>query len=523
MKNRVIDKINNSYIYVVILAVYAIITLCISMLITKPNNKDTNIIVNGESLNLKNGVVNIKGTRYITREDIEENFFEHVFYDKISRTLIITTWDEKIKIKKGDQGTAEYEAETTYSINTLANKLGYEYVEDAKTNNTYIYNYTEQDVKIKKNRVEVYSLDNKSVVGVVEKKDKITLLETEAVYKDSKDKLLTVKITDKHGKSYIARISKDKVEYIPKVKDAINIDKEMIVITHVENKVASTTDLTKVDALAIEMLQLNSSSKIETKKYTLPDAKDVDIYAVIDNGYKSTGFDTNIITDLVHSDKNKELVAEQVLDFVMENELAGIVIDFKKFKKADKDLLEQYIKELAVLMHANNKKILVKMQAIDSYNIMDIEYFVDNIILQVYGTRTVSSKTAGSHSSITYVKETIDELEKNVLNRRKIILEIPTYSILWTERGGTIINAEEYSMKAVNEYLKENNIKPEFNKASGQNYVSYTKGIVTYKMWLEDEFSIGKKMGMAYYQDLAGICIYKSGEELKSIYSITIE
>ena len=78
-------------------------------------------------------------------------------------------------------------------------------------------------------------------------------------------------------------------------------------------------------------------------------------------------------------------------------------------------------------------------------------------------------------------------------------------------------------MQAANEYLKENNIKPEYNEASGQNYVSYTKGIVTYKMWLEDELSIGKKMGMAYYQELAGICIYKSGEELKSLYSITIE
>ncbi len=523
MKTRVIEKINNSYIYVVILAVYVIVTLGISMLITKPNNKETNIIVNGETLNLKNGVVNIKGTRYITRKDIEENFFEHVFYDKISRTLIITTWDEKIKIKKGDTGTIEYEAETAYSIKNLAEKLGYEYIEDAKTNDVYIYNYTEQDVKIKKNRVEVYSLENKCVVGVVEKKDKITLLETEAVYKESKDKLLTVKITDKDGKSYIARISKDKVEYIPKVKDLIKTDKDMIVITHVENKVASTTDLTKVDALAIEMLQLNSSNKLTTKKYTLPDAKDVDVYAVIDNGYKSTGFDTNIITDLVHSDKNKEIVAEQVIDFVMENELAGIVIDFKKFKKSDKDLLEQYIKELAVLMHANNKKILVKMQAIDSYNIIDIEYFVDQIILQAYGTRTVASKTAGSHSSIIYIMEMMDEIEKNVLDRKKIILEIPTYSILWTERGGTIINAEEYSMQAVNEYLKENNITPEFNKASGQNYVSYTKGIITYKMWLEDEFSIGKKMGMAYYQEFAGICIYKSGEELKSIYSITIE
>ncbi|MBR6688935.1 MAG: hypothetical protein IKL68_02850 [Clostridia bacterium] len=523
MKNRVINKTNNSYICVSILIVYVLITLGISMLFLKLSNKDICLVVNDKSLYLKDGIVNIKGTRYITREDIKENFFEHVFYDKISRTLIITTWDEEAKIKKGDQGTIEYEAETVYSVKMLAEKLGYTYVEDVKTNNIYIYDYIERDIKLNKNRVEIYDLNKNSVIGVAEKKDRIILLETEAVYKDSKNEFLTVKITTSNDDTYIGRIKKNSVEYTAKVKDAHSEEDNLIVITHVENKVADTTDLTKIDALAIEMLELTSSNKLETKKYTLPNTKDVEIYAVIDNGYKSAGFDTNIITDLVQSDKNKEVVADTLINFVMENELDGIVIDFKKFKVSDKDLLEQYIKELAVLMHKNNKKILVKMQAINSYNIMDIEYFVDYILLQAYGLRTVSSKMAGPHSSITDTMKIMNEIEKNVINRKKIILEIPTYSILWTERGGTVIDAKEYSMQAVNEYLKENNVKPAYNSASGQNYVSYTKGIITYKMWLEDEYSIGKKMGMAYYQELAGVCVYKSGEELKRIYSIKIE
>ena len=523
MKNRVIDKINNSYIYVVILAIYVVITLGISVSLTNSNHKDMHLVFNGHMLYLPNGIKDIVGTRYITREDIEENFSDRVFYDKISRTLIITTWDEKTKIKKGDEGTAEYETETVYSTKTLAEKLGYGYVEDSKTNKTHIYSYTEQNIKIKKNRVEVYGLNNKSVVGVVENNDKITLLETEAVYKDNKDKFLTVKVTKKDGETYLARIKKDSVEYVQKVKEVGMADEDRIVMTHVENKVASTTDLAKVTALSFEMLQLTSANKVEIKEYTLPTTKDIEIYAVIDNGYKSAGFDTNIITDLVHSDKNKEAVAMAIRDFVVKNKLAGIVIDFKKFKLSDKDLLEQYIKELAVLMHANNKKLIIKTQTLEAYDIKDIIDIVDYVIVQAYGTRTVASKTAGSHSTIAYVRELMKAIFDNKFNQRKFILEIPTYSILWTERGGTIINAEEYSMQAANEYLKENNIKPEYNEASGQNYVSYTKGIVTYKMWLEDELSIGKKMGMAYYQELAGICIYKSGEELKSVYSITIE
>lgn len=519
MKNRVIEKINNSYIYVAILVVYVVAILFISLLLVKTSAKSIDLVLNGNELELDDGIIKIKGTRYITKEDIEKNFNSYVFYDKISRTLIITTWDEKVKIKKGDEGTIEYEAETVYSVKTLAEKLGYIYIEDAKTNDIYIYNNIEQEVKLKKNRTEVYSLGRKNVVGVVDKTAKITLLETDSVYTESTDKFVTIKITEQSGKIYIARIRKDKINYDSKTRDTELDKQERITMVCVENKVGNETDLTKVNSLAVGMLKLTGANKVEKVKYTLQNTKGKDVYAVIDNDYKSAGFDTNIITDLVHSDKNKEIVATYLIDFVLENNLAGLIIDFKKFKTTDKELLEQYIKELAVLMHKNDKKLIVKMMTMESYKVQNIKEFVDYIVIEAYGTRTTSSKQAGTHSSVVYTIDIISWAHDNKI-ASKVILEIPTYSILWTERGGTVINAEIYSMKAAKEYIEENNIKVVYNKATMQNYASHTQGIVTYKMWLEDLDSFEAKHGRAYANELAGTSIYKSGDELKEIYNI---
>ena len=521
MKNRVIEKINNNnYIYVAILAVYIALVICISLLLSKVSSKNIDVLLNGTKLELDSGIIKIKGTRYITRNDIEKNFSNHIFYDKISRTLIITAWDEKVKIKKDAEGTIEYEAETVYSVKMLAEKMKLGYIEDSKTNDIYIYNNLEQDASLKKNRTEVYDVNSNSVVSIVNKDARIILLETASVYTDSKDKLVLVKITETNGKTYIGRIRKEHINYTAKNKD-IGLDKqEEIVMVCVEDKLSKETDLTKVNTLAVNMLKLTNANKVEKIKYTLPDTKGLNVYAVIDNNYKSAGFDTNIITDLVHSDVNKEIVAMYLIDFVLENELEGIILDFKKFKASDKDLLEQYIKELAVLMHANDKKFIVKMASTETYDINDIKDYVDYVVIETYGTRTTASKQAGPHASLTHTTRTLIDFSKTALEISKLILEVSTNSILWTERGGTVINAEMYTMKAAKEYIKENNIEVVFNESARQNYASHTKGVVTYKMWVEDLESFEAKYARAHVNGLAGISIYKSGEELKEIYSV---
>ena len=56
------------------------------------------------------------------------------------------------------------------------------------------------------------------------------------------------------------------------------------------------------------------------------------------------------------------------------------------------------------------------------------------------------------------------------------------------------------------------------DNSSKQNHMIYTKGITTYKMWLEDEYSIIEKTKLASKYNLVGISLYKSGMEQDSIY-----
>ena len=67
------------------------------------------------------------------------------------------------------------------------------------------------------------------------------------------------------------------------------------------------------------------------------------------------------------------------------------------------------------------------------------------------------------------------------------------------------------------EYIKLNNIdilKDSYN----QKYISFVKGITSYKMWIEDVDSVKKKAELVNSYNLRGISVYKSGMELKEIY-----
>ena len=78
-------------------------------------------------------------------------------------------------------------------------------------------------------------------------------------------------------------------------------------------------------------------------------------------------------------------------------------------------------------------------------------------------------------------------------------------------------------MNLSREYIKQNNIQTSQDKNSSQNYISYTKGITTYKMWLEDEYSIEQKLNLVNKYGLAGVSVYKSGMELDGIYNVILD
>jgi len=511
MISRLIEKIKNKYWYIIILVIYISFFVGIGLVHNQGSKKaalvlgDTKIILNSK----------LKNERYISLEELILNFSNNVYYDRISRKLIITSNNDILKIKAQDKYAFSEGNQVWYDIYAISEYFGYKAIYDVRSNSIYIYNEEELPAVVSNSRTFVYT-NEAEIIGVLDYNTRVNILLNNNVYLDN-ESMVTVKITTNDGHSYIGNIKKTNLLYEEQKQQGKTEEYKKVIMTSVKNSLSSNTDLNIVNTIAVEMLRINSERSIIEETYSLKNNLTQDIYGVITNGYSQASFDNSVLSNIVSSDIYKENISDKIIDFLNKNELKGLVIDFKNFKTSDKQLIEQYIKELSALLHKNNKKVMIKMNSLTSYNIDNIKDFVDYIVVQAHGTRTLASKISGSHSTVTYVKNMIDGFKSKV-DKSKLILELAPYSILWTEKLGAIINSEMYSMNAATEYIKSNGIQTIFDDVSGQNMINNTKGNVVYKMWLEDSTSILAKVQFA--KDIAGIAVYRSGYESKSIYNM---
>jgi len=513
MKQVILEKIKTKYNYFIFLSLYICILLFVATYDAKYCNKDLTININGSKIDLDKGILDDK---YISREDLLEKFSNNIYYDKVSRKLIITTWDNILKI--GNEDVILQNETAWYGIETISSHFGLKTIRDIKQNSICVYNNEEIDAYVIKNRTEVYNQENLKVIGTVDSNDKINVILDENVLNRT-IKYVTVKISLDSNKTYFGLIEKSKLRYELEISENSQDKNKKILMTNVVDKIYQSTDLDRVTDISVEMLRISSENNIIEEEYTLKKGLKQNIYAVITNGYKSASFDSDILSRLVSSNKNKEEVTDKINKYLIDNNLKGLVIDFKNFKVSDKEMISQYIKELAVVLHKNDKSVIIKMNSVLDYNLDMLKHFVDYVIVQAHGFRTTSSKISGSHSPINEVKKLLNQFVTNI-NCSKLIVELAPYSILWTEKFGVVINAEVYSMDACTQYIKANNLTTTFDEVSAQNLINYTKGVINYKMWIEDKTSIEIKSKLAKEMNFAGITIYRSGYESKEIYAI---
>ena len=123
-------------------------------------------------------------------------------------------------------------------------------------------------------------------------------------------------------------------------------------------------------------------------------------------------------------------------------------------------------------------------------------------------------------SAINVVEEQINSLiNDSKLSSEKIILGVPFYTRLWTEK-----NASEkptsvvYSMQDCLDFVNQNKITTVWDEDAGQNYAELKKGDLTYKLWLEDSDSMRKRVEVVNKFRLAGLSAWQKGLEINSVW-----
>ncbi len=323
-------------------------------------------------------------------------------------------------------------------------------------------------------------------------------------------------------------------KFVPKAYSHISMDEDVNLVWHqvtnmdANNNLLQLLDKTKgVNVVSPTWFSLTDNegniSSIADKKYVeRAHENGILVWALVDD------FNTEVDKlKLLSSTKSRSHLVQELMSKVEEYNLDGINIDFEKVPQNGGEHFIQFIRELSVSCRREGVVLSIDNYVPASYNAFydwnEQGVVADYVIVMAYDEHYAGSEVSGSVSSLGYVQNAVTEILKSVPKER-VIMGLPFYTRLWKEETGDdgtlTITSQAYGMQTGQDMLKQNGGTPSWDDATGQYYGEYTLDNAIYKIWLEEEESIEKKLKVVTDAEVAGIAGWKLGLEKPEIWDV---
>lgn len=485
---------------------------------------------------------------YIAYDTIAKLIDPNIFYDKVATKIIVTTKDEVIKFKIDESKMSknmEYVDITTpakikeemafVDINLLKDIYHIKVEYNKQTNTISIDKINTSDIKVKYNRVNVYT-DLSTASDVLQRLDRKN---TVTVYSESLTHNRWYKVKTDSG--VIGYISKNNVDLLSAEKEPSSENEEKpaeqanpkYTMFWQYGSDLNTLGSSKIEGVNVvsptwyELKNANGelSSKFSKEYYDKAKSMGYDIWPIITNGIDSTSYTAADTSAMLNSEYSREQFIKNIVQTAKEHKIDGLNIDFEAMREEDKNLYTQFIRELAPLLRKENIVVSVDMYFVNYIARRAVGEASDYVVLMGYDQRGAWSNVPGSIAEVSWVEENIESLinDSNIPSH-KIILGVPFYTRLWTVKEGDIKpKTTVYTMKNCQTFLKEHNLTTTWDEKAGQNYAEYKSGITTYKLWIEDKDSIKRRVETVNKYNLAGITGWRKGLETSDIWEVIHE
>jgi len=265
-------------------------------------------------------------------------------------------------------------------------------------------------------------------------------------------------------------------------------------------------------------------SKADAKYVAWAHNRGMQVWALFSNG-----FEPERTTEALATVETRFKMIQQILAFAQLYDLQGINVDFENVNVSDKDNLVQFIRELTPLLHEQG--LVVSIDVTPKSTSPTWSMFldraalgktVDYMMLMAYDEHWASSPTAGSVASLPWTKQSLTRiLNEDNVPPQKIVLAMPLYTRLWTEKDGKV-SSKAIGMEKVATIIKEQKLTPKLDESSGQNYVEYKEGDARQRIWIEDEKSLKSRIALVHEYELAGVATWQRAFQGGSVWT-TIE
>ena len=250
-------------------------------------------------------------------------------------------------------------------------------------------------------------------------------------------------------------------------------------------------------------------------------AAGIEVWALFSNEFPEEDevryFDTEKTTMVLSATSRRSRIISQVIQYVLDNGIDGINIDFELIAEDAADDYIEFIRELSIPCRYYGIVLSVDNYVpayTYYYNRREQGIVADYVVIMGYDETPGSSETPGPVASSAFVRQGItDTLE--LVDKSKVINGIPFYTRVWSTTPDGKVSSFACGMEEAAGYLENHKVTPVLDESSGLNYGSYTSTIDgnLYEIWLQDADAVNDEMSMILEYDLAGVAEWKSGFE----------
>lgn len=501
----------------------------------------TNLVINNNNVTskMKDDVyIDNKGVIYLSINDVRNYFDKYINYDESSNRLI-TTSDTKIATLIKNKKNIDINGSTVSIASTVIEKDGKIYIPFSELAQN-VYN-VEIEHKESTNRIVIDSLDRELKKADSKKNVKVKykakrFSKTLAKVKKG-EKIVVISQDEKWSKirtengivGYVKNKTIANLTYVREnMEETKQINGKVNLVWDYYSEYAkapnrSEENIDGVNVLSPSFFYLEKGSDGKISENVKQEGKDYIEWAH-NNGFKVWPIVSNnsylTTTEGILNDYTKRRKLEdEIIRVTEEYNIDGINLDFENMNQEDKDMYSRFVIELAPRLKDLGKILTVDVTAPDGSETWSLCYdrdvlanVSDYIVFMAYDQYGTGGNKEGTTAGYNWVENNVNKfIGQEAVAKEKIILGIPLYTRLWKEDGGKI-TSKVVNIKDVESTLPSD-IQKKWDEELKQNYVEYTDGSATYKMWIEDEKSITEKIGLAKKYDLAGIAFWEKDRE----------
>jgi len=228
----------------------------------------------------------------------------------------------------------------------------------------------------------------------------------------------------------------------------------------------------------------------------------------------SNAFNPDWTREMLEDEALKSRFIAQMVLLSLIYEYDGINLDFENIYLADQERLSDFVREASEVMALTGLPLSMDFTVPEGsdqwskvYDRETLAGYLDYFILMAYDEFWASSDVSGPVASLPWTLEgVLKTLE--LVPPEKLILGIPGYMRVWEDTGGGN-TSNVLSIKNRDSYLEERNFEITYLEDLSMNYASRREGDTLYRIWLEDETAIGRRLEIVKDFNLPGIALWR--------------